>query len=156
MYRTWIERREIKSILASSSGSLGNNQYTRLFMLSAIDMAITIPFNTWYFTTWIQTTLVSWPGWKALHRNFSQISVVTTAEVRSDSRLYSQTEITRWMYVAYGFIFFGLFGVTAEARKHYASAWLYVLQIFSWKTGFSRESFRYVLLGCVLFQCAYH
>jgi hypothetical protein len=102
-------------------------------MLSGIDILvnilITIPFNIWYSTAWFPT--YPWPGWNAIHRNWSYT--------------------TRWMYVVYGFVFFGLFGVAAGARKHYASAWQYVSKIFCWQTKLSREPSKYVF-GFVLFQ----
>jgi hypothetical protein len=53
--------------------------------------------------------------------------------------------------VVYGFLFFLFFGVGAEARKHYASAWKYASKIFFWQTGLSQEPSRYVL-GFFLLQ----
>jgi pheromone a factor receptor len=114
-------------------------------MLSGIDILVTIPFNIWYFTTFFQTPLAPWLGWDAVHGDFSRILTTTNAELRSVPRNLYQVEITRWMCVAYGFVFFGLFGVTLEARNYYASVWQNVSKIFYWKTRFSRGSSGYVL-----------
>jgi Pheromone A receptor len=151
MYHIWTRGREVKSILASSIGSPGYDHYIRLFMLSGIDMAITIPFNIWYFTTYFRFHLLPWLGWKVVHSDWSQILGFTTAKLRTAPRSFYQLEITRWICVIYGFVFFGLFCATAEAKKRYASAWQYVSKIFCWKIGFSQESPRY-MLGFVLFQ----
>jgi pheromone a factor receptor len=145
MYRIWTKGREVKSIISSSTGSLSYDHYIRLFMLSGIDIIITIPFNIWYLTTFFQNPLSPWPGWKVIHSNWSHIASITTVGLRSIPQWFYQFEVTRWMCVVYGFVFFVFFGAAAEARKHYTYAWQYVAQIFSWKTGFSRESFGYVL-----------
>jgi pheromone a factor receptor len=109
-------------------------------MLSAIDIIITIPFNIWYAMMYLKISLLPWPGWKFIHNDWSQIKVITAAELKRHPRLFYQFEVTRWMCVVYGLVFFIFFGVAAEARKHYTSAWQYVLKIFFWQTGLSRES----------------
>jgi pheromone a factor receptor len=143
MYHIWTKRREIKSILASSVGSPGYNHYNRLFMLSGIDIAITIPFNIWYFTTVFQAALPSWPGWKSVHGHFSQIEIFTTAVLNSHLQVLCEMELTRWTSVLYGFLFFLFFGVGAEARKHYLHAWYYISKIFCLQMESFRGSSRY-------------
>jgi pheromone a factor receptor len=145
MYRIWTRGREVKSILASSTGGPAYNHYIRLFMLSGIDILITIPLNIWYFTTFFQIPVSPWPGWKFVHSNWSQIEQYTTADVKSSPPMFYQFEVTRWMCVVYGFVFFGLLGVTAEARKHYWSAWKSVSKLLCLQTGLLRESSGYVL-----------
>jgi Pheromone A receptor len=152
MYHIWTGGREVKSILGCSTGSPSYNHYTRLLMLSGIDILVTIPFNIWYFTTWFP--IYPWPGWNAIHSSWSYMTL-TTAELTKIPSMFYEHEITRWMYVVYGFIFFGLFGVVAEVWTYYASAWQYVSKIFCWQTGHPRESSRYVL-GFVLFQSFFH
>jgi Pheromone A receptor len=146
MYSIWTKGREIKSNLGSSrTGGPGYNHYVRLFILSGIDIVISMPFNIWYFTSYL-SHLSSWPGWKFVHSFGSQVAVSTTAEVRNSPKLLYQFEISRWSCVAYGFVFFALLGVTMEAREHYSSAWRYVSKIFCWKTGSLRESSRCISL----------
>jgi pheromone a factor receptor len=143
MYCIWTKGREVKSILGSSSspGSAGYNHYIRLFMLSGIDILITIPFNIWYLTTYFHAPFLPWPGWTAIHTNWSHPLLFPLAKLGSQN-LY-QVEAARWVCVVYGLVFFGLFGVATEAKKHYASAWQHVSNIFCCKT--ELESSRYVL-----------
>jgi Pheromone A receptor len=143
IYRIWTNRRETKSILSSSTGNPADNRYNRLFMLSGMDIAIAIPFNIWYFTT--NFPLLPWLGWKAVHRHWSQVFIMNPAVSRTDPRMFYQAEIPRWTCVVYGFLFFFFFGVTAEARRQYASVWKYVSKLFCWQAKFSRESSGYVL-----------
>jgi Pheromone A receptor len=149
MYHIWTKGQEIRSIMGSSTDSPDYNQYIRLFMLCGIDSLITISLNIWYFRTWFPT--YPWPGWKLIHSNWSQISFATAAELAGAPQALYQLEIARWVCVGYGFIFFGFFGIAAEARTNYASACRCVSKVFWWKTGFPGESFKYVL-GFVLFQ----
>jgi pheromone a factor receptor len=111
-------------------------------MLSAIDIIVTIPFNIWFFTTWSQSPLAPWPGWAIVHSDWSQISFFTNAELRGAPKLFYQVEITRWMSVIYGFVFFVFFGVAAEANR---PLWQYISKIFHWRKGFPAESSRCVL-----------
>jgi Pheromone A receptor len=150
MYHIRTKRVEIKSILGSqvSTGDPSHSHYTRLFMLSGLDMLVTIPFNAWYFASWFP--VVSWPGWNFVHRYRSQVVQITTAELKSTPKYFYQLEVIRWMNVAFGLVFFVFFGVSAEARKHYADAWRYVLKTFFWQPGSSQES-GYVL-GIVLYH----
>jgi pheromone a factor receptor len=138
MYQIWTKGREFKSIIGSSPGSPSYNHYMRLFVLSGIDILITIPFNVWYFATWFPVA-IPWPGWKSIHSGWSHIPLVTLADLTSNPSAFYQFEMSRWIWVAYGFIFFGLLGVSPGARMHYASAWQYLL---CWRGGFSRKSSR--------------
>jgi Pheromone A receptor len=135
IYHIWTKRQEVKSILGSNTGGLGYNHYIRLFVLSGIDIVITMPFNIWNFTTWFP--VAPWPGWKFFHSDWSQIPEVPASAWRNPTSSLLLTELPRWMSVLYGLFFFLLFGVGAEARNHYVSAWQYVWTIFCRKTGFS-------------------
>jgi Pheromone A receptor len=149
MYHIWTRGQEIKSILSSSIGGLRYDHYLRLFMLCGIDLFVTISLNLWYFRTWFP--ILPWQGWMAIHSAWSQIRIVTTAELEATPSAFYQLEIMRWVCVVYGFLFFCFFGITAEARKRYTSAWTCISKICCWRTELSGESFRYVL-GFVLFQ----
>jgi Pheromone A receptor len=150
MYRIWTRGREVKSILASSTGSFDYNHYIRLFMLSGIDILITIPYNIWYLMTLATANILPWPGWNAIHNsNWSQILLVTLAVLRNFPQSLYRVQVPRWMYVVYGFIFFALFGISDEAMKRYWSAWQYVSKIFCWKTS-------WYVFGFVLFQSVIH
>jgi uncharacterized membrane protein YoaT (DUF817 family) len=146
MYHIWTNGRHVKSILGSSAEAHGYNHYIKLFALSGIDIFITIPNNIWYFTTFFKFPLSPWPGWKFIHSGWSKIALFTSAELRNIGlEMFYQSEVTRWMCVIYGLVFFGLFGVTAEARERYTSAWQFVSTIVCWKTGFLRELSGYML-----------
>jgi Pheromone A receptor len=146
MYRIWTTGREIKSILGSSrTGGPDYYHYIRLFILSGVDMVVTIPFILWYTKTYLDYIL-PWPGLGYLRSLRSQVVVSASADIQSSPRLVYQLELARWNAVLYGLIFFGFFGVSAEAREHYASVWLYVSKTFYWKTRFLRGSSGYVLL----------
>jgi Pheromone A receptor len=145
MYRIWTKGREIKTILGSSrTGSPDYHHYIRLFILSGVDMVVTIPFNLWYTKTYVDY-IFPWPGLGYIRSLRSQITVILRANIQTTPRFLYQLELARWNAVLYGLIFFGFFGLSAEARKRYASVWLHVSKIFCWKTRFLRESSGYAL-----------
>jgi Pheromone A receptor len=148
MYHIWTRGQEIKSILGSLTGVPGYNHYTRLFILSAINIVVIVPFNIWYFAMWLQTSIGLWPGWKGTHSTWAQINITTTPELTSVPQHFYQIKIPRWMNVVSGLIFFVFFSVTVKARKHYASAWQYISKIFGLQMGFSSGC----MLGFVLFR----
>jgi Pheromone A receptor len=142
MYRIWTKGREVQSTLGSSgAGSPSYSHYFRLFILGGIDLVITVPFNAWYFTTLLYN-ISPWPGWDSLHNTFSKVAQISVADINDDPKITYQLEITRWIFVVYAFAFFGLFGLSSEAKRHYASSWQYVSRIVCRQT---RESSEYVL-----------
>jgi pheromone a factor receptor len=142
MYHIWTKGREVKSSLSSSTDGLGYYHYTRVFMLSGIDILITIPFNIWFFTTWFDGGLFPWPGWDGIHSNWSQLPEVPTAVLKAIPQLLYEGEISRWINVAYGLVFFGFFGVATEARVQYVGAWRYVSRMFYSQVPSSPQSSR--------------
>lgn len=135
----WNKRQDIQTIMSSSTGSVGYNHYLKLFVLSGIDILITIPYNVWSFTTWFPIS--PWPGWKAVH-SWSKIPVIPASVWRTNPSTNWMCELGRWISVVYAFAFFLFFGVGAEVRRDYKSAWDYVSKKFCWQRGSSQTSSR--------------
>jgi Pheromone A receptor len=126
VYHILTKRRVIKSILSNSTGhgTQGYDHYIRLFLFSGLDILITLPFNIWYFVTWF--SIIPTPGLKVNPHDWSHIPTVTRAQWGSSTLLTMFLELPRWIEVVYGFIFFIFFGVGAQAKRDYASAWKYM------------------------------
>jgi pheromone a factor receptor len=103
-------------------------------MLSGIDLLITIPFNIWVFTAWFP--VFPWQSWASLHADFSRVDTYPAAIWQRNPGIGPSLEVTRWIGVAYAFIFFILFGFTDEARERYAFA----LQFVAKKIGYQTKS----------------
>jgi Pheromone A receptor len=141
MYHIRARRREANSIIRCSGPD--DDHYVRLFMLSGIDLLITIPFNTWYFVTWFP--VMPWPGWKASHSDWAEIPIITAAQWGRTTSGMVYYEITRWIVVVYGVVFFVFFGLNVGARRNYASTWQHVSKMLYLRMGFPPELSRYVL-----------
>jgi pheromone a factor receptor len=118
-------------------------------MLSGLDLLITIPLNIYAFSTWFPIS--PWPGWAAVHSNFSHVERITAVEWRSDAGLLAAVEATRWTSVLYALLFFMFFGVGAEARKHYTSALKCVGKRFGYYLQTPSSWVKYVFLLHLLF-----
>jgi pheromone a factor receptor len=103
-------------------------------MLSGIDLLFTIPFSIWSIITWFPVQ--PWPGWTTLHADFSRIDKYSATIWRNDIKGLAANETSRWIGVAYGFLFFIFFGFTDEARRHYRLAFQ---AVFS-KLGYQKAS----------------
>jgi len=134
IYHFWIKRRTVRSLLASTSGSLNFSRYIRLMVLSGIDLLCTLPLAVWGLYS--QATLapvLPWPGWDAVHANFSHVDQIPAILWRSDHNSLVAMELTRWSSVMCAIIFFIFFGFADEARKHYTQA----LQSVAKKAGYT-------------------
>ena len=77
LYHMWIKRQTIRALLGSSTGGLNFSRYTRLLLLSGIDLLITIPFNIWVFTAWFP--VFPWQSWTETHADFSRVDTFPLA-----------------------------------------------------------------------------
>jgi len=133
MYHLWTNRREDQTLFNSSTGALGRDDYVKLFLLSGVDIIITIPINIYYITVWFPVH--PWRGWSVVHSTWSQIPLIPAAQWQATPRSTLAFETTRWVSVVYGLIFFFFFGIGKEARKPYC----YGLHYMAERIGLSRR-----------------
>jgi pheromone a factor receptor len=90
-------------------------------LLAIIDILCTVPLGifTLYFGVKDGGGLRPWISWENTHYNFSRVVLVPSAFWRRDPNFEVSVELTRWLPVVCGFIFFALFGFAAEAKKVY-------------------------------------
>lgn len=130
IYHFWIKRRSIRSILASSTGTISVSLYLRLMILSAINLLCTIPLASWdLWTSVALAPVVPYPGFNAVHESFSSVEQIPAALWENDFTARSGMEVSRWSSVICAFIFFIFFGFADEARKHYTQAWQTVVKM---------------------------
>ena len=152
MYHIWIRRQAAKPVLGYSRGLFNSSLHLRLFMLSGVDLLITIPFNTWVFTTWFPVH--PWMGWTAVHSEISHVFTLSITFWWGRPELRHVVEGVRWISVVYGLVFFLLFGFTDEAMGCYTSILQYIAKKIGYQTKFSGSS-EYVI-GLELLQNISH
>lgn len=113
---------EFKEILSSNS-NLNSSRFIRLMALAAIEVACCIPLA-------IATMILNatrgevrpWISWEDTHWGFSRVDQIPAIIWRSDPNANTGIEMSRWLVVVCGLIFFAFFGFADEAQKHYKLA----------------------------------
>ncbi|KAF5342954.1 hypothetical protein D9758_014948 [Tetrapyrgos nigripes] len=112
-------RTQFKQLLSKNS-NLSSNRYWRLMCLAATEVLFTIPLGA--YAIYLNTTsfpIQPWISFADTHFGFSRVDNIPSLIWRSDKRLETPLEITRWSPVICAIIFFGYFGFADEARKNY-------------------------------------
>ncbi|TEB23044.1 putative transmembrane pheromone receptor [Coprinellus micaceus] len=131
----WLRRAQFTSLFSHSSG-ITASRYLRLMLLAIADMLCTVPLGifTLYFGV-NDGRLRPWISWENTHYNFSRVVLVPAVFWRHDPNFEVSVELTRWLPVVCGFIFFALFGFAAEAKKVYTT----ILWGVATRLGFERN-----------------
>jgi len=103
-------------------------------MLSGVDLLMTIPFNTWVYTTWFPVH--PWMGWTAVHSEISHVFTLSITVWWGRPELRS-VEGIRWISVVCALVFFLLFRFTDKARGYYTSS--LILQYIAKKIGYQKR-----------------
>ncbi|KAF5354498.1 hypothetical protein D9758_012401 [Tetrapyrgos nigripes] len=112
-------RTQFKQLLSKNS-NLSSNRFWRLMCLAATEVLLTIPLGA--YAIYLNTTsfpIQPWISFADTHFGFSRVDSIPSLLWRSDKRLETPLEITRWSPVICAIIFFGYFGLADEARKNY-------------------------------------
>ncbi|EIW74906.1 STE3-like pheromone receptor [Coniophora puteana RWD-64-598 SS2] len=132
--RAFYKRRlEFSQILSSSSTSLNKSRYLRLMVLAAVDMAATIPLSI--YSMYLSTDgveLGKYVSWAYVHYDFGFVGEVPAAMWMGDATYRRSVEMTRWLFVGCALLFFLLFGMAEEARRHYKETFVAVVKRVGW------------------------
>lgn len=114
-------RTEFKEIL-SSNANLNSRRYFRLMALAGVQVVCSFPLTLALLC--INATsfeIRPWISWEDTHFGFSRVDQFPSVVWRNQAT-GAILELTRWLVVACGFIFFAFFGFADEALKHYKIA----------------------------------
>ncbi|KAI0274469.1 pheromone A receptor-domain-containing protein [Russula aff. rugulosa BPL654] len=101
------------------SGHNNSGQYLRLMAISTTEILGTIPLGTFYLVFDVKLGITPWTGWANMHSHYSAVEQVAGFTWKNDPQLALALEMFRWSLVACAFLFFALFGLSAEARENY-------------------------------------
>ncbi|KAF8972945.1 STE3-like pheromone receptor [Flammula alnicola] len=125
---------EFKEILSSNS-NLNSNRFFRLMALAGIEVACCIPLSI--ATIVLNATrgeVRPWISWEDTHYGFSRVDQFPAVLWRSNPNTNTGVEMTRWLVVVCGLIFFAFFGFADEAQKHYKIAFASVAKRVGYTT----------------------
>lgn len=148
--RAFYKRHAQFSDLLASNASLTIHRYFRLMALACTDLLCTVPFAA--FSIYLNLTaqpLAPYRGWADLHFNYSRVEQIPATIWHLNKKTVISIELSRWMLVVCGFVFFMFFGFAEEARRNYRMA--SVLIVTSVKRVVYRV-FRIKAAPCVFFQ----
>lgn len=113
---------EFKEILSSNS-SLNPNRFFRLMALAGVEVLCCIPLAiTSIVLNATRGEIRPWISWEDTHWGFSRVDQIPSLIWRSDPSANVSLELSRWLVVVCGLIFFAFFGFADEAQKHYKLA----------------------------------
>lgn len=111
-------RAEFKSSIGATA-NLTSNRYFRLMALAGTDIIFTIPLSL-YFLIYACNNFVGPWNWNNVHNIDYVVNAIPAILWRSDLESNVGIELSRWLFVLCAFIFFGFFGFSEEARRHYS------------------------------------
>ena len=111
-----------------SDGSIENVICYRLLTLASIDLLLTLPSGIVGIVLEVTAHLTGdsspfYQGWDTLHSDWRPRSIPYAVLKTSGTALLAQSYFVRWTSPILAFAIFGLFGLTAETRAVYASAY---------------------------------
>ena len=108
----------------ASNASIDRNGFLKLLVLGVFDVIITLPFAVMVLVTDLLFggDISFWPGWKAIHSDFSTIPTVTSEEWKTlGFWTIFEVRFYQWVNPILALAFFLLFGLTEQKRSWYRS-----------------------------------
>lgn len=135
--RAFIRRRKQFSELIASNSNLTFNRYFRLMAMAVIEMLSTIPLGIYTVVGNVQIGVYPWKGFADLHLGFSRVSQYPLElwQTTWDDASKRSLEFNQWAFVVCALVFFLIFGMAEEARKHYRAAYTTVAKRVGISTG---------------------
>ena len=112
----YMHRRNLTRFI---SGHNNGRRYLRLMAISTTGILGTIPLATFSIVFDAKLGIGPWMGWASMHSHYSEVGQIAGSIWKSVPESVLALEMFRWSLVACAFIFFALFGLSAEAREKY-------------------------------------
>ena len=116
--------------------SIDRNGFLKLLMLGVFDVIITLPLAVMVLVADLlfDGVISFWPGWKAIHGDFSTIPTATSEEWKKLG-FWSNFSIrfAQWVNPIFALAFFLLFGLTEPKRSWYRSIFWSAVKPFGFR-----------------------
>ncbi|PCH39328.1 STE3-domain-containing protein [Wolfiporia cocos MD-104 SS10] len=134
--RAFLRRRKQLSELVAANSNLDFNRYFRLMAIAAVEVCFTVPLGIYSMVQNATGYIYPWTGLANLHYQFSAVDQIPAFLWRADPQVAQGLAFTRWSFIGTALLFFALFGLAAEARKHYRDAYVAVCSRVGVRTDF--------------------
>ena len=128
--------RDLNGALASNA-SIDRNGFLKLLVLGGFDVIMTLPFAVMVLVTDLlfDGGISFWPGWKAIHSDFSTIPTATSEEWKAGGFwTIFIIRFDQWINPVFALAFFLLFGLTEHKRSWYRSIFWKAMKPFGFKS----------------------
>ena len=108
----------------ASNASIDRNGFFKLLVLGIFDVIITMPLAVIELVKDLlfDGSVSFWPGWKAIHSDFSTIPTATSEEWKARGFwTIFEVRFYQWINPVFALAFFLLFGLTEQKRSWYRS-----------------------------------
>ena len=119
-----------------SNASIDRNGFIKLLVLGVFDVIITMPLQVIGLVTDLlfDGSFSFWPGWKAIHGDFSTIPMATSEEWKAGgSWTIFAIRFDQWDNPILALAFFLLFGLTEQKRSWYRSIFWRAVKPFGFR-----------------------
>ena len=133
MTLTYINHDKDLNETFASSAVVNRNGFFKLLALGLFDMFITLPVAIIQIVgdTRADGVSVFWPGWEAVHIDFSSIPTATAVEWKAaGSWTIFEIRFNQWINPILAMTFFLLFGLTQRKRAQYRCVFWKVMKPF--------------------------
>ncbi|KAI6002477.1 STE3-domain-containing protein [Pisolithus orientalis] len=130
-----LRRAQFKELL-SANRNMSSSRYFRLMGLAGIEVLGTIPIGAYviYLNVTVEP-IQPWISWANTHYDFSRVAQYPSVVWQAESSMAVSLQMSRWLYVACAFVFFGFFGFADEARRNYRLAYTSIAKKVGISTG---------------------
>lgn len=115
-----MHRKEMDKFLSSST-SIDKGGFQRALALSCLDVFVSLPIAIIQLVVDFQENPITfWPGWSVVHAGFQFIPTVTASQWETlGFWVHFNIKWTSAICPLLSLVFFGIFGLTKEARAKY-------------------------------------
>ena len=144
IYLFYTRERRFRQIMTSTR--LTRSRYIRLMVISCIEILGTVPWATYYVVKDASLGVQPWKGWAYTHEDYSAVYQIPASIWKNIPADVIALELFRWSLVLCAFLFFALFGVADEARRHYRCVYVSIVS----RIGLSTSSLHISSHTCVV------
>ncbi|TDL19567.1 STE3-domain-containing protein [Rickenella mellea] len=117
--RSFLARRtQVNEFINTGKNSIGSQRYSRLMILSCVDIVLTIPFSAWLLHDAI-VDIQPYVSWTYTHSYFSVIGTYPSIIWRNNKKLHEVVEWSRWNIILCAITFIAFFTFAEESRRNY-------------------------------------
>lgn len=136
LWTIYKQYKEVNAFLSTGNTTIDRPNYTRLFILSALDVIVSLPLLIFItISEFTSGPVLFWPGWSFIHQYIGQVVQASTEEWNHLGGFWLRFYLkwNQWIGPVWAVIFFALFGLTEDARMRYKSIFWAVMKPFGLK-----------------------